>query len=420
MKSLLSFLRSSRRKTGLIWSDPNSRRPDDGPPDLEEIWQRLIKGLRGLLPGRVPMNGGAPLRGLGGVIAAVIAVLLFALWLFTGVYTVPEGYAGVVSQFGAYRTTTGAGLWYHLPAPFQSVELVSLSAHSVDIGRNSPLHATNFKDQSMLTADENIVDIRFSVQYHVQDAAQIALNNFHPAAGSSAEDVVTQAGESAVRQIVGNESLDAVFSQGPGHIESELQKSIQAILDGYQSGLAVTGVTIHQVQPPEQVQAAFDDASKALQDRERQKSEGQAYANDVIPRAHGDAARILANAEAYSAEVVANAQGDADRFKKVLAEYTKAPAVTRQRMYLQTMQDILSNTSKVLIDGKAAAVTLNLPTEHVAPRDPRSEAPTATPAAPSPSSPANAAALPAAPAFPSIVDGDRSRDAARAREREQR
>jgi membrane protease subunit HflK len=384
------------------------------------MWQKMTRALRGLLPGRAPMNGGAPLQGAAGIIAGAIALVLVVIWLLTGIYTVPEGSAGVVSQFGAYRTTTGAGLWYHLPAPFQSVELVSLSAvHSVDIGRNSPLHATNLKDESMLTSDENIVDLRFAVQYRVQDAAQFAFNNVHAAPGSAAEDVVTQAGESAVRQIVGNETLEQVFSPGPGRIEGELQKSIQSILDSYQTGLVVTGVTLHQVQPPEQVQAAFDDAGKALQDRARQKSEAQAYANDVIPRARGDAARILANAEGYSAEVVASAEGDADRFKKVLAEYAKAPAVTRQRMYLQTMQDILANTSKVLIDGKGASITLNLPAEHAAIRDTRTDPAAASPATATASA-ANPAALPATPAFPSIADGERSRDASRSREREQR
>ena len=356
-----------------------------------------------------------------GPLLIAVLVLILVGWLLTGFFTVQDGSNGVVSQFGAYKNTVGAGTWYHWPQPFQSDEEVSLSqVRSVDVGRNSMLRATSLKDQSMLTSDEMIVDLSFSVQFRIRDAAEFVFNNHHSAGSSDIDDTVTQAGQSAIRDIVGRLSMEQVFAEGPGKIEAELQQSIQTELDSYKSGVTVTGVTLHRVQVPEQVQAAFDDALKASQDRERQRTEGQAYGNDVIPKAKGDAARVLAEAEGYRSEVVANAQGDAERFKKVLAEYAKAPAVTRERMYLQAMQDILSHTTKVLVDGKNNNNLLYLPLDKLV-KDNHPETPVVLPQS-SVSTPAAAApAAPATPAFPgSAADADRARDSGHSRDRETR
>lgn len=423
MKSFLDFVlsrRASRPASGVVYSDPGRRPEGDGPPDLEEIWQRMTRQLRQLLPGRPSLNGGAPMKNAGPILIAVL-VLVVVGWLLTGFFTVPDGSAGVVSQFGAYKYSVGAGPWYRWPAPFQSDEEVSLSqVRSVEVGRNSALHATSLKDESMLTSDERIIDVRFAVQFRVRDAAEFLFNNHHTAGTPDIDDTVTQAGQSAIRDIVGRLTMNQAFTEGAGKLEGELQQAIQAALDSYKCGVIVTGVTVHQLQPPAEVQAAFDDAVKAAQDRERQKNEGQGYANDVIPKAQGDAARVLAEAEGYRSEIVANAQGDAERFKKVLAEYSKAPAVTRERMYLQTMQDILSHTTKVLVDSKNNSNLLYLPLDKLV-KDGRVESQGPVMVAPPAATAPAAAAAPATPAFPnSAGDADRSRDAARARERETR
>jgi membrane protease subunit HflK len=397
-----------------------SDQKNDGPPDLEEVWQRLTRQLRALLPGRPALGGGGPQLRHAGPVLGALAVLLVAVWLLSGFFTVQEGSAGVVTQFGAYKYTTGSGLWYHLPQPIQADQEVSIAnMHSVEVGGAGQFRTASQKDQSMLTADENIVDVRFTVQYRVSDAAKFLFNDKHSAIGSESDNTVTEAGESAIRAIVGSKTMEQVFAAGPAEIDGQLQQSIQAILDSYQSGLVVNAVTLHPVQPPEQVQASFDDAVKALQDRDRMRSEGQAYANDVVPRARGDAARLVTEAEGHRAQVVGEAQGDADRFKKVLAEYAKAPGVTRERMYLETMQDILSHTTKVLIDGKSTSNTINLPPIDKIAKDSKPETGPVAPAS-APAAPPASAGAPATPAFPSSVDSDRSRDPQRARERETR
>ena len=427
MKSFLGFVikrRSSRPVSGAVHSDPGRRPEGDGPPDLEEIWQRMTRQLRQLLPGRPSLGGASPMKNAGPILLALLVLALVG-WLLTGFFTVPDGSVGVVSQFGGYQRTVGVGTWYHWPQPFQSDEEVSLSqVRSVDVGRNSELHAMSLKDESMLTADEKIVDLNFAVQFRIRDAAEFLFNNHHSAASSDIDDTVTQAGQSAVRQLVGRLTMEQVFSEGPGKIETELQQSIQSELDGYKSGVIVTSVTVHEVRVPDQVQSAFDDALKAAQDRERQKSEGQAYANDVIPKARGDAARVLAEAEGYRSEVVANAQGDAERFKKVLGEYSKAPAVTRERMYLQTMQDILSHTTKVLVDNKNSSNLLYLPLDKLV-KDTHADSQGSQAMAPVGGSTPATTSLPAPPATPAFPNGandaERARDsAAHARERETR
>ncbi|SDV51411.1 FtsH protease activity modulator HflK [Chitinasiproducens palmae] len=336
-----------------------NRNEGGGPPDLDELWRDFNRRLNRLFrrngpSGEPPRAGGsgrsAPSGRIG--IALVVAVLL-AAWLGSGVYIVHEGQAGVVLRFGKYTYTTPAGIQWRLPYPFESNEIVNMSqVRSIEIGRGGAVRDTNLKDSSMLTADENIIDVRFAVQYRIKNAADFVFNN------ADAESNVAQAAETAVREIVGKSKMDYVLYEGREQVAQQLTQSIQRILDAYRTGILVTSVTMQNVQPPEQVQAAFDDAVKAGQDRERQKNEAQAYANDVVPRARGAAARIVEEAEGYKAKVVAQAQGDAERFGAILAEYNKSPAVTRERMYLDTMQQIFSRASKVLVDGRSNNLTV--------------------------------------------------------------
>ncbi|WP_260843812.1 FtsH protease activity modulator HflK [Robbsia andropogonis] len=342
-----------------------------GPPDLDDLWREFNSRLQRWFGGggdnnngggkdnRGPRRGGPRFPGAGrggsiGVIAVLCAVVV--IWLGSGLYVVQEGQAGVVLRFGKYVRTVPAGVQWRMPWPFESNETVNMwQVRSIDIGRSGTIAQTNSKDSSMLTADENIIDVRFAVQYRIKDAADFLFNN------ADAEANVAQAAETAVREIVGKSKMDFVLYEGREQVALELTQTIQKILDSYRDGILVTSVTMQNVQPPQQVQAAFDDAVKAGQDRERQKNEAQAYANNVIPRARGTAARMVEEAEGYKAKVVAQATGDAQRFDAIQAQYAKAPAVTRERMYLDTMQQIYSRASKVLIDGRNNNNLLYLP-----------------------------------------------------------
>jgi membrane protease subunit HflK len=329
---------------------PRDKKGSDGPPDLDEMWRDFNRRLTALFGRKGGSGGGTPPADANrnnGVWAGVLAVLVVAIYLGSGIFIVQEGQSGVVLQFGKYKYTTLAGIQWRLPRPFQDDEIVNMSqVRSVEIGGNNVIRSANLKDSSMLTQDENIIDVRFAVQYRIKSATDFLFNNADP------EATVTQAAQTAVREIVGKSTMDYVLYEGREQTGLALTTAIQRILDSYKTGILVTSVTMQNVQPPEQVQAAFDDAVKAGQDRERAKNEAQAYANDVVPRARGNASRVLAEADGYRARVVAQSTGDAERFKLVLAEYAKAPEVTRERMYLDTMQQIYADTPKVMVDGK--------------------------------------------------------------------
>jgi membrane protease subunit HflK len=222
----------------------------------------------------------------------------------------------------------------------------------VEIGYRENVKNKMLQESLMLTDDENIIDIQFAVQYFLKDPADYLFNNRTP------DENVRQAAETAIREVVGKSKMDFVLYEGREQVAASTTKLIQDILDRYKSGIVVSKVTMQNAQPPEQVQAAFDDAVKAGQDRERQKNEGQAYANDVVPKAKGAAARLMQEADGYKQRVVANAEGDASRFKQILVEYEKAPQVTRERMYIDMMQQVLSSSSKVLVDQKSGNSSL--------------------------------------------------------------
>jgi membrane protease subunit HflK len=335
---------------------------NDGPPDLDELWRDFNRKLSGMFGGKSggPTgsggSGGSPdMRGAGigvGLIAGVVALG----WLASGFFIVQEGQQGVVTSFGKYSKTVEAGFQWRLPYPFQAHEIQPVSQlRQVEVGRSSVVAATGLRDSSMLTQDENIVDIRFSVQFTIRDLKDFLFENRDP------EQAVLLAAESAVREIVGKSTMDSVLYEQRDAIASDLVKSIQAQLDRLKAGIQVKNVNVQSVQPPEQVQAAFDDVQKANADRERAKNDAQAYANDKIPGARGDAAKLREQAEGYKASVIARAEGDAERFRSVLTEYQKAPQVTRDRIYIDTMQQIYSNVSKVMVDSRTGSNLLYLP-----------------------------------------------------------
>jgi membrane protease subunit HflK len=340
-------------------NDPK-RPPKDGegPPDLDEMWREFNRRLSQIF-GRKGggAGGGRPDNGRGARIGVGIVIgVLIAIYLGSGVFVVQDGQAAVVMQFGKYRYTAGQGVHWRLPYPFEAHEFVNVGQiRQVEIGRNNVVRLANVKDASMLTHDGDIVDVRFAVQYQVRKPTDYLFRSVDP------DQSVMHAAQAAVRGIVGARSTNEILDQDRETMRQQLMAAIQQSLDQYESGLAVTGVTIQSVQVPDQVQAAFDAAAKVHQENERAKRDAQAYVADLLPRAQADVARQIEDAKNYSDKTVAQAQGEADRFKQVYAQYSKAPAVIRTRMYMETMQQIYSNTTKVFVDSKNGNNVLYLP-----------------------------------------------------------
>ena len=335
----------------------------NGPPDLEELWRNFNQKLNGMFGkkggGGTPSAPQPSMRQIGGGIGMLVALVL-VVWLASGFYIVDEKQRGVVFTFGKQSDLTSPGLRWRLPTPFQTHEIVNLSqVRTVEVGYRNTVKTKVLKESLMLTDDENIIDIQFAVQYTVKDPLAYLFNNRKP------DETVLQAAETAFREVVGSSKMDFVLYEGREQVAIAAQKQIQDILDRYKTGIAVSRVTMQNAQPPEQVQAAFDDAVKAKQDLERQKSEGQAYFNDVVPKARGAASRLTEEAQGYRQRVLANAEGEASRFKQVLAEYNKAPQVMRDRMYIETMQQIMASTSKILLDAKGGGNLLYLPLDKI-------------------------------------------------------
>src|SRR5688572_25870680 len=323
------------RLAGALMSlnDPQwGKRPGrEGPPDRDELWRHFNRKLDGLFgrrggggDGERPPSTG---RRFGG--AGLLALLIVVVWLVSGFYIVYEGQRGVVLQFGKFKEITMPGPRWHLPYPIETAEVVNVAGvRTVEVGYRNNVKSKVLKESLMLTDDENIVDVQFAVQYVLKSPTDYLFNSRVP------DDAVLQAAETAVREIVGKSSMDFVIFEGRAEVAARARKLMQEILDRYGTGISISNVTMQNAQPPEQVQASFDDAVKAGQDRERQKNEGQAYANDVIPRARGAAARVVQEAEGYRQRVIEQAEGDAAHFRQILAEYNKAPQVTRDRLYI--------------------------------------------------------------------------------------
>ena len=342
----------------------------NGPPDLDELWRELSRKLNKFLGqnrggGNQPPGGGGGFNpdfkqagGLLGVVAGVVVLI----WLGTGFFIVQEGQQAVITQFGRYHSTAGAGFNWRMPYPIQRHEVVFVTQiRSLDVGRDAIIKATGLRESAMLTEDENIVEIKFAVQYRLTDARAYLFESKNPT------DAVMQAADTAVREVVGKMRMDAALSEDREQIAPRVRKIMQTILDQYNVGIEVVGINLQQggVRPPEQVQAAFDDVLKAGQERERAKNEAEAYANDVIPRAVGSASRLKQEADAYKSRIVAQAQGDAQRFKSLYAEYQKAPQVTRDRLYINAMQEIYSSVTKVLVESKQGSNMLYLPLDKI-------------------------------------------------------
>ena len=359
---------------------PQAQGPNQGPPDLDELWRDFNRKLSGLFGGKNAgtrgrnntfggNNGGGgngggfqPDMKSAGIGVGLIAGVAVLIWLGTGFFIVQEGQQAVITQFGRYNSTVGAGFNWRLPYPIQRHEVVVVTQiRSVDVGRDTVIKATGLRESAMLTLDENIVEIKFAVQYRLSDARAYLFESKDPA------NAVVQAAETAVREVVGKMKMDSALSEERDQIAPRVRALMQTILDRYKVGVEVVGINLQQsgVRPPEQVQAAFDDVLKAGQERERSKNEAQAYANNVIPRAVGSASRLKEESEAYKAQVIAQAQGDAQRFRSVLTEYQKAPQVTRDRMYIDTMQQVYSNVTKVMVESRQGSNLLYLPLDKI-------------------------------------------------------
>jgi membrane protease subunit HflK len=403
---------------------PRGQGPNQGPPDLDELWRDLNRKLGGFFGGKGGGNrpngssggGGNGYRpdmknaGFGLGLVAAVAVLI---WLGTGFFIVNEGQQAVVTQFGSYKSTVGAGFNWRLPYPIQRHEVVvTTQIRSADVGRDAIVRSTGLRESAMLTEDENIVEIKFAVQYRLSDPRAWLYESKSPA------DTVVQVAETSVREVVGKMKMDAALAEERDQIAPRVRALMQTILDRYKIGVEVVGINLQQggVRPPEQVQAAFDDVLKAGQERERTKNDAQAYANNVVPLATGTASRLKEESEAYKARIVAQAQGDAGRFSAVLAEYQKAPQVTRDRMYTDAMQQIYASTTKVLVDSKQGSNLLYLPLDKLMQMSGNSGAAAATPVdAASPNvagtAPAQSSVIPVAPATTDVRGRDgRSRD----------
>lgn len=355
------------------------RRPgkQEGPPDLDEVWRDFNNKL-GSLFGRKPrrgggnfgggQGGGSPIQVPKGSPKLLVVALLIAigLWLASGFMIVQEGQVAVVTRFGTYTKTLGPGLQWRVPYPIEDAQMVNVAQlRTFEVGYRGSSRNKVLPESLMLTTDENIVDMQFVVQYRLNPsgAPDYLFKTVQP------DEAVRQAAETAMREIVGKKPMDFVLYSGRTEVAAEVQSLIQSILDLYQTGIQISTVAIQNVQPPEQVQAAFDDAVKAGQDRERLINEGNAYSNRVLPEAQGQAARMLEEAEGYKAKVVGDAQGDSARFVSVESEYAKAPDITRTRLYLSTMQDILGDVSKVVIDTDASSNMLYVPLDKIMGRD---------------------------------------------------
>ena len=394
----------------MAWNDPQwGKNNKAGPPDLDELWRRLNQRLSTLFRGKGGGGNEEPGPSLPKNLIGLILALAFLVWVASGFYIVDAGSKGIVLRFGKYTETTEPGARWHLPWPIESHEIVNVSSvRTLEVGYSGSARNKKLSESLMLTDEQDIVDLQFAVQYILKDAKDYLFNNQF----DDDTEIVKQAAESAMRDIVGKSKMDFVLYEGRAEVAARAKKLMQVILDRYKTGISISQVTLQNVQPPEQVQASFDDAVKANQDRERLKNEAQAYANDVVPRAKGVASRLQQESQGYRQAVIANSEGEASRFSQIVTQYSKAPVVTRQRLYMDAMQQVMSNTSKVIVDQKGGNSLLYLPLDKLqqmvnpsAPQTPELLAPQA-PAAPAASG--------------SDAASSRSRDAFRSREREER
>ncbi len=353
----------------MVWNEPGGSGGKDpwggpgqnqGPPDLDEAIKKLQQRLSGIFGGKGGGGGGQGQGGAGGRAVGFAIVVLLGLWALSGIYIIEPAERGVVTRFGAYVETTMPGPHWHFPYPIEQVEVVNVdNIRTVEIGYRSGGRAKAGgsvpSESLMLTQDENIVDVQFAIQYQVKNPRDYLFNVRNPDA------TLQQVAESAIREVIGKSKMDFVLTQGRSEISDRVENIIQTVLDRYGAGLMISSVNMQSAQPPREVKAAFDDAIKAREDEQRLKNEAEAYANEVIPKARGAAARMLEEASAYKERVVAQAEGEANRFESLLAEYKRAPEVTRERLYLESVEAVLAKSGKVVVDVEGGNNLLYLP-----------------------------------------------------------
>ena len=348
----------SQKQTGakMAWNDENNKNPWGGnnqtPPELEEV----IKDFKNKFNTR--FGGGSSGSGKGGVSKAAkgslkyFVILAVLLWLLSGIYIVDPAEKGVVLRFGAYQNTTDQGPHWRIPYPFESVYKVNVEQiRATEIGfrniQNSSYSGAVSSESLMLTKDENMVDVKLAVQYKIADAQAYLFNVFNP------ELTLSHVVQSVIRQVVGDNTMDHVLTTGREQVAQEVKSASQGLLNEYNTGLIITAVTMQDAQPPIQVKASFDDVVKAREDEQRYINEAKAYANDIVPKARGASQRLIAEAEAYKSQVVSKSEGEAYRFNQILEEYLKAPVVTKERLYRETLEEVLGSTSKVIVDSNS-------------------------------------------------------------------
>jgi membrane protease subunit HflK len=326
--------------------DPWGKGEDKGPPSIDEVVRNMQRKLGGIFGGSGSSSDNS--NNAGPIGAGLIVAVLFLVWILSGIYIVDPAERGVVLRFGAYTETTMPGPHWHLPYPIEQVEIVDVDENrTTEIGyrsTNGRTGSTIHSESLMLTQDENIVDLKIAVQYKVKDAPLYLFNVRSP------DLALRQMTESAVRETVGKSKMDFVLTEGRNEVAVATERLLQSMLDELHTGLEITSVNMQDVQPPEQVQAAFADVVKAREDRERSKNKAEAYANDIVPKARGAAFRIIQEAEAYKSEVIAKANGETSRFLQVMEEYQKAPEITGERLYLESMESVYSKSNKVMVD----------------------------------------------------------------------
>ncbi|HHJ81027.1 MAG TPA: FtsH protease activity modulator HflK [Candidatus Tenderia electrophaga] len=369
----------------MAWNEPggskdndpwgNKRKDEQGPPDLDEVVRKMQDKLGSIFGGKKKSGnndggGSGPGLGKGGAagMGLTLAVAVGAWLVYDMAHIIQPAEQGVVLRFGKYVDTLQPGLSFRLPRPIEQVVLVDV-AQNRDVligyrsagggGRTSSKSSAVVSESLMLTRDENIVDVSFAIQYNIKSSSDYLFKVRDP------DLTLREAAESAIREVVGKSDMDFVLKEGRSDIVGGVQKRIQEVIDNYQTGLMVISVNMQDAQPPEQVQYAFDDAVKAREDQQRLINESQAYSNDILPRARGAAARQIEEASGYKEQVVAQAEGEAARFESILAEYQRAPEVTRQRLYIETMEEVLSKSTKVMIDVEGGNNLMYLPLDRL-------------------------------------------------------
>ena len=329
----------------MAWNDNNNQTP----PELDEVIKDFKNKFNSTFGGKSSGNSGASKAAKGSF--KYIFILAFIVWMATGIYIIDPAERGVVLRFGAFQTSTIQGPHWHIPYPVESVYKVNVEqVRSAEIGFRNAQNSYSggvSSESLMLTRDENMVDVKLAVQYKIANAQDYLFNVSNP------ELTLSHVVQSIIRQVVGDNTMDFVLTTGRDQVAQEVKMASQALINDYGLGIQITAVTMQDAQPPVQLKAAFDDVVKAREDEQRYINEARAYANDIVPKARGASQRLLAEAEAYKSEVVSKSEGEAYRFSQILTEYTKAPGVTKERLYRETLEDVLSNTNKVIVDSNS-------------------------------------------------------------------